>query len=48
MTFKQELKKEIREEVRDILKEREELRQKRLEDESIWNRAYEEAWRREY
>jgi len=45
---KQELKKEVREEVKDVLKERKELRQKKLEDESIWNEAYEKAWRREY
>jgi|WetSurMetagenome_2_1015567.scaffolds.fasta_scaffold229586_3 hypothetical protein len=45
---KQSLKKEIREEVKDVLKEREEFRIKKLEDESPWNKAYEEAWHREY
>lgn len=38
-------KKDIRDEVQDVLKERKELQEEKLGAESEWNKAYEDSWR---
>lgn len=46
-SFKQRIMQEVKEEVVDIQRERDEAEQARLEAESEWAKAYEEDFRRE-
>lgn len=47
MTFKKKANKEIKDEVRELLLEKEEMRQRRLEAEAEMAKEYEEDFRRE-
>jgi hypothetical protein len=47
MTFKQKANKELKDEIKDLLLEKEEMRQRRLEAESEWEKEYVESFRKE-
>ena len=47
MTFRKKANKDLKDEVKDILQEKEEMRQKRLEAESEWSKDYEEQFRKD-